>query len=81
MIIEVDDEGNIFARKEYLPLINKMNKRRRKINQFGHYADTSSSDSSEDGAVVPLYVDEVENPINSPKNSRDLFGQDFNHTP
>jgi hypothetical protein len=57
-----------------------MNKRRRKLNYFGHYADSSSSDSSDDGNVVPLYVDDVENPMLSPKNSKEL-GKDFTHTP
>jgi hypothetical protein len=45
-IIVTDDSGNIFARKEYLPLINRMNKRRRK-NRLG-FGESSSESSSED---------------------------------
>ena len=49
-VIVIDDQGKVFARKEYLHLINKKNKRRKKYNQglaFGTAWDSSSSCSSE----------------------------------
>ena len=42
-IIHIDEAGNIFARKEYLPLVNKMKRRRRGMGE------DSSNSSSDDG--------------------------------
>lgn len=47
--IGIDEQGHIFARKEYLHLINKLNKRRRQ-----NIGDSSSSDSSEDYESLPF---------------------------
>lgn len=46
--IGIDENGKIFARKEYLHLIHKLNKRRRQ-----NMGDDSSSGSSEDDESLP----------------------------